>query len=60
MSEREIRSVDMNGCARCEEGPHPGVIFERLDHPVEDADGTAWDWWATCPTTGQPILMRDE
>lgn len=50
----------VGGCARC------GDDHEDLDEiafwrPSEDADGV-WRWWATCPTTGDPILIgnRDD
>ncbi len=39
-------------CERCGQD-HDGVVFKKLDHPVRDLTH-----WATCPTNGQPILMR--
>lgn len=42
-------------CARCGED-HAHVKFKRFVRPVLDSDGTAWEWWATCPNTGDPIL----
>lgn len=44
-------------CARCGED-HAEVIFRRFHSPVEDEDGTLWEWWAICPKTKEPILMR--
>ena len=46
-------------CARCG-GDHEAISYEKLHNPITDGDGTVWDWWAACPTNGQPILMREE
>lgn len=44
-------------CARCG-GDHDGIVWERLERPIEDSDGTVWTDWAPCPVNGQPILCR--
>lgn len=60
-AERETQKIDLTGCARCCDADHEDLVFERLDQPmVSGTDGTTWEWWATCPTSGQPILMRTE
>lgn len=51
----DTRILNITGCARCHGDGHKGLVFERLLHPVEvDPPLTHW---ATCPTTGEPILM---
>lgn len=48
---------DIVGCARCHGDGHEGLTFKRLTHPVADPDGRPIaTHWATCPTTGEPIL----
>lgn len=50
------RSV--HGCARCG-GAHINKIdWYRFERPVVDDDEITWTHWATCPTSGDPILMR--
>lgn len=59
-AKRDTQTIDLTGCARCGGAGHEGLVFERLDRPMVAAtDGTTWAWWASCPTTGQPILMRE-
>lgn len=29
-------------------------------HPVEDNDGTVWQYWGICPLSGEPILMTTD
>lgn len=48
--------IDVRGCARCG-SDHASLPFLRLQRPMEDNDGVAWTHWATCPTTGEPILL---
>lgn len=57
LMERENRQWDVHHCARCGQD-HERLTYTRFIRPVEDTDGTVWDWWATCPTTGDPILAR--
>jgi len=44
-------------CARCGED-HEAIQWFRITRPIEDTDGTVWDEWGACPTTGEPILCR--
>lgn len=44
-------------CARCGQD-HDDLHYKKFVNPIYDDDGTEWGWWATCPTTGDPILMR--
>lgn len=46
----------LKNCARCN-GDHE-IQWQWLTRPVEDSDGSLWEYWAPCPTNGQPILMR--
>lgn len=48
-------TTDVRWCARCG-GDHPNLTFERLDRHV-DGD-PPMTHWASCPATGEPILMR--
>lgn len=45
-------TIDICGCQRCQQN-HRDVKFQRLANPTDD-----WRWWATCPVTRQPILLR--
>lgn len=47
------------GCARCDA---PGHIlrFQEMKRPIVDPDGTSFGWWALCPVSEDPILMRKE
>lgn len=49
-------TIDIQGCARCDGEGHLGLTFHRLRHPVE-LQGCALTHWATCPTTGEPIML---
>jgi hypothetical protein len=53
-----LKSV--SNCARCG-GTHSDLPVKRFERPVAPAEmnGLAWDRWATCPTTGDPILIMD-
>jgi hypothetical protein len=54
----EIHSVI--GCARCGED-HDDLPFYLFDRPPERGETETYTyrykWWATCPTTCDPILM---
>ena len=45
--------VDVRRCARCGAKEHKQLEFQRLRRPAKD-----FNWWAPCPETGEPILMR--
>jgi len=55
-----MRKVDLflhvRGCNRCARD-HAELPFLLLQRPMMDRDGVCWTHWATCPTTGEPILM---
>ena len=43
-------------CARCGQD-HPDMAFKKfVGSPIVDEDGTVWNYWATCPVTGDPVL----
>lgn len=44
-------TTNLEGCARCG-GDHEALVFEPLANAAD-----AWDHWAPCPTTRQPILL---
>jgi len=48
--------INVNSCARCGED-HEQIEFKKFVRPVEDSDGTLWNWWGFCPRTLDPILM---
>lgn len=52
-----FKTHSLRGCARCGHD-HSDILWMPLTQPVEDPDGTKWTHWASCPTNGQPILMR--
>lgn len=53
----EAMAISITHCARCHQD-HDYLWFERFGYPVIDGDGTVWDWWALCPVTHEPVLMR--
>ena len=48
-------TVDIRECARCGDD-HRQLVFKRMARPVDDV----WAFWAACPTTGDPILLKVE
>lgn len=44
------------GCARCG-GTHEELNWKRFDRPPP-SDSGQYTAWATCPTTGDPILFE--
>jgi len=44
-------TLDVRRCARCH-GDHPGLVFSLLRNPPQE-----FGYYATCPTSGQPILL---
>lgn len=55
----ETVKTDVFHCARCEED-HMDVTFVKMKgHPVE-IEGWKYGWWALCPVTRDPILLRKE
>jgi hypothetical protein len=45
-------NVDIVGCARCGEN-HGALEFMPLTNHAR------YTWWAMCPRTEQPLLMRE-
>ena len=52
------RYLDIHKCARCGQD-HIQVRFDRFTIPIEDSDGTVWEWFGNCPNLDEPILMKD-
>lgn len=50
MSEQVITNVSR--CQRCGED-HNQLIFQRLDNAIDN-----YNYWGTCPTKNQPILLK--
>lgn len=46
----------IQNCARCA-GDHEMVIFNRFKSAVV-ADTAVYEWWGSCPETGEPILCQ--
>ena len=53
----ETKLVSVHHCARCGED-HKDLEFHKFTKPIEDSDGTVWDYWIICPISGEPILMK--
>ncbi len=47
-----LDATHLEGCQRCG-GNHEMLRFAPLNNPVDE-----YAWWALCPTTKQPLLMR--
>jgi hypothetical protein len=54
-AEKRLSTIEY--CARCG-GNHVGLRFKRILNPIEDCDQIVWNWFAICPATGDPILLR--
>jgi hypothetical protein len=51
------QTQSVRSCSRCG-GDHEGVSFRPFVQPVAPPElDFAWTYWATCPTTGDPILL---
>lgn len=57
MTEETVKKLE--NCARCG-GTHLDLTFKLLTQPVhsDDDGGAAYTHWATCPTNGEPVLMK--
>lgn len=52
--------VDVLRCARCGLDHH-ALEFKLFNgDPIVDSDGTIWERWGICPTTGDPILLKED
>lgn len=50
--------TDIKHCARCNED-HERLEFSKfIQNPIEDSDGTIWNYWALCPTNSEPVLLK--
>ena len=59
MKATETTIQTIYNCARCG-NDHENLEFVRFQRPIEDRDGRTWEWWATCPVNGDPVLMHAE
>ncbi len=60
MAEPSETTVVMNvsNCARCGKD-HDNLEFDKLTAPIASDDGSEpWNYWAICPISGEPVLMR--
>lgn len=53
----KFRKWSVTGCARCGAN-HTKLRFKQAKNPIIGEDGTTWEWWALCPNTGDPVLLR--
>ena len=51
MTANETLTSGLGNCQRCK-GDHDDLVFSRLSNPAD-----FYVWWATCPTTAQPVLL---
>ena len=53
-----MNTIDVVGCARCGE-LHDDLEVRTFKTPVAPAELAPFEWtqWATCPVTGDPILI---
>ncbi len=53
-------TTNVYGCSRCGQN-HEQVNFYYLIRPISADNGSRdWTHWGTCPTHGEPILLRVE
>lgn len=55
----DLLMTDVLNCARCRED-HQMMEFRRFQRPIIDSDNTVWNFWGSCPTTKEPVLLRIE
>lgn len=51
--------MNVTVCSRCE-GSHSDLELKEFQIPVEDDDYLLFNYWAMCPTAGEPILILVE
>ena len=57
-NEKSKIKTNIGSCARCGYD-HADLEFKKFEqNPIEDSDGTVWNYWALCPVTGEPILLK--
>ncbi len=49
--------VDVKQCARCSQD-HDQLKFNLFISPILDSNFSVWNYWALCPVTQEPILLR--
>lgn len=50
--------TSIHNCARCG-ADHTDLEFKQfIIEPIQDSDGTVWNYWALCPTCDEPILLK--
>lgn len=47
-----VRETDVGNCARCGQN-HSKLLFKELTQAADE-----WQWWAACPTNGEPIMLK--
>jgi len=53
-----IGNISIKHCARCNQD-HDNLLYHKFAQPIQDDDSVLmWEYWATCPITGDPILIR--
>jgi hypothetical protein len=50
--------IDVKHCARCQQDHNQLEFKEFTINPIEYSDGTVWNYWALCPVTQEPILLK--
>lgn len=58
MASVNIERHDVINCSRCGQDHKQVAFFEFTGNPIEDKDGTIWNFWAYCPKYFDPILMN--
>ena len=53
----EALAGGQDNCARCG-NDHAVLMWRKFQRPVELDDGSRMQYWATCPDTGDPILLH--
>ena len=48
-------TTTIRGCSRCSRD-HQDLTFSRMDRPI--VIHSAYDYYASCPNTGEPILLQ--
>lgn len=52
--------ITIHRCARYGQD-HVNLEFKEFtQNPIEDSDGTIWNYWALCPITNEPILLKKQ
>ncbi len=49
--------TDISSCARCGKD-HKYLVFRKFSESPIYIAPYIYDYWSTCPTTGEPILLK--